>query len=190
MNEEAEKNTILTLSSTITMSDGDEGQPILDEDNQDSLNNETPNNTKSLLHKNVDYDSRAWLWFTVDDEDNLSLSSKEVGKGEGDTPEEGELYEFRYHDLLSVVEDDLGSPIKQQLAEVCHKILGNSKNKNRQNLKAFLFLNIRLLWKTLISIPIFILKYQTQIKIKIKTKIKQYRENRQTIKGHHPSDEG
>ena len=95
-----------------------------------------------------------------------------------------------YHDLLSVVEDDLGSPIKQQLAEVCHKILGNSKNKNRQNLKAFLFLNIRLLWKTLISIPIFILEYQTQIKIKIKTKIKQYRENRQTIKGHHPSDEG
>ena len=37
----------------------------------------------------------------------------------------------RYHDLLSVVEDDLGSPIEQQFTEVCHKIWGNSKNNNK-----------------------------------------------------------
>ena len=51
--------------------------------------------------------------------------------GEGDTPEEGRLYESRYHDLLSVVEDDLGSPIEWQFTEVCHKIWGNSKNNDK-----------------------------------------------------------
>ena len=40
---------------------------------------------------------------TVDGEDELSLCSKEVEKGEGDTSEEGQLYESRYHDLLSVL---------------------------------------------------------------------------------------
>ena len=45
---------------------------------------------------------------------------------------------------MSVVEDDLGSPIEQQIPEVCHKIWGNCKNNEylRQNLKAFLFLRI------------------------------------------------
>ena len=68
---------------------------------------------------------------TVDGEEELSFYSKEVEKGEGDTSEEGQLYESRYHDLLSVVEDDLGSPIEQQFAEVCHKIWGNSKNNGK-----------------------------------------------------------
>ena len=67
---------------------------------------------------------------TVDGEDELSLCIKEVEKGEGDTSEEGQLYESRYHDLLAVVEDDLGSPIGQQFAEVCLKIRGNSKNND------------------------------------------------------------
>ena len=47
--------------------------------------------------------------------------SQEVEKGEGDTQEERQLYESRYHDLLSVVEDDLDSPIEQKFAEICHK---------------------------------------------------------------------
>ena len=68
---------------------------------------------------------------TVDGENELSLYSKKVEKGEGDTSEEGQLYESRYHDLLSVVEDDLGYPIEQQFAEVCHKIWGNSKNNDK-----------------------------------------------------------
>ena len=68
---------------------------------------------------------------TVDGEDQLSLYSKEVEKGEGNTSEEGKLYESRDHDLLSVVEDDLGSPIEQQFAEVCHKIWGNSENNEK-----------------------------------------------------------
>ena len=37
----------------------------------------------------------------------------------------------RYHDLLSVVEYDLGSPIEQQFSEVCHKIWGNSENNGK-----------------------------------------------------------
>ena len=39
---------------------------------------------------------------TVDGEDELSHYSKEVEKGEGDASEEGQLYESRYHDLLSL----------------------------------------------------------------------------------------
>ena len=50
---------------------------------------------------------------TVDCEDEMLLYSKEVRKGEGDTSEEGQVYESRYHGLLSVVEDDLGTPIEQ-----------------------------------------------------------------------------
>ena len=59
---------------------------------------------------------------TVDGDYELLLYSKKIEKGEGDTPEEGELYQYRCHDLLSVVEDDLGSPIEQKLKEVCYKI--------------------------------------------------------------------
>ena len=59
---------------------------------------------------------------TVDGEDELPLFPKEVEKRECDTSDEGELYESRYHDHLSVVEDDLVSPIEQQFGEACHKI--------------------------------------------------------------------
>ena len=68
---------------------------------------------------------------TVDGKDELSLYSKEVGKVEGDKSEERQLHEPRYHDLLPVVEGDLGSPIEQQFAQVCHKIWGNSKNNDK-----------------------------------------------------------
>ena len=64
---------------------------------------------------------------------NCHSAPKKVAKEEADTSEEGQHYESRYHDLLSVVKDDLGLPIEQQLAEVCHKIWGNSKNND--NLK-------------------------------------------------------
>ena len=37
------------------MSDGDKGQPRLQEANMDLLNNETPKNTENLLHKNSEY---------------------------------------------------------------------------------------------------------------------------------------
>ena len=37
------------------MSDGDEGQPDLQEATMDSLNNETPKNTENLLQKNFEY---------------------------------------------------------------------------------------------------------------------------------------
>ena len=66
---------------------------------------------------------------TVDGEDELSLYSNEVEKG-GYTPE-GQLHESRYHDLLSVVEDDLDSPIEQQFPEVCQKFWGNSTNNDK-----------------------------------------------------------
>ena len=58
------------------------------------------------------------------------MVKREFQKGEGDTPE-GQLYESRYHDLLSVVEDNLGSPTEQQIAQVCNKIWGNSKNNDK-----------------------------------------------------------
>ena len=64
---------------------------------------------------------------------NCHSAPKKVEKEEAGTSEEGQHYESRYHDLLSVVKDDLGLPIEQQLAEVCHKIWGNSKNND--NLK-------------------------------------------------------
>ena len=91
---------------------------------------------------------------TVDGEDELSLYSKEVEK-RGDISEEVQLYESRYHDLLSVVEDDFGSPIEQQFAGVCHKIWGNSKNND---------------------------KLKAEFKHQLLIKIKQHRENRQTVK--------
>ena len=52
----------------------------------------------------------------------------------------------RYHDLLSVVEDDLGSSTEQHFTEVCHKIWNNSKNndKLKAELKVFLFQRIAL----------------------------------------------
>lgn len=46
---------------------------------------------------------------TVDDKNDLSLFSKEIGKGKVYTPEDRELHESRYHDLLPVVEDNLGT---------------------------------------------------------------------------------
>ena len=61
---------------------------------------------------------------TVDGQDELSLYFKEVEKGEGDVSEEGQLYKSRYHDLMSVAEDDLGSPIEQQFDEVLSQNLG------------------------------------------------------------------
>ena len=59
---------------------------------------------------------------TVDGEAEQPLFPKEVEKRECDTSDEGELYESRYHDHLSVVEDDLVSPVEQQFGEVYHKI--------------------------------------------------------------------
>ena len=61
---------------------------------------------------------------TADGQDELPLCSKEVEKGEGDASEEGQLYKSRYHDLMSVAEDDLGSPIEQQFDEVLSQNLG------------------------------------------------------------------
>ena len=61
---------------------------------------------------------------TVDGQDELSLYFKEVEKGEGDVSEEGQLYKSRYHDLMSVAEDNLGSPIEQQFDEVLSQNLG------------------------------------------------------------------
>ena len=66
---------------------------------------------------------------TVDGEDELSLYSNEVENGEGSRPE-GQLHESRYHDLLSAVEDDLGSPT-EQFPEVCQKFWVNSKNNDK-----------------------------------------------------------
>ena len=68
---------------------------------------------------------------TVDGEDELSLHSKEFEKGEGDIPVEGQLYQSRYYDLLSIVEDDLGSRIEQQFVGLCHKIWGSSENNDK-----------------------------------------------------------
>ena len=68
---------------------------------------------------------------TVDGQDELSLYFKEVEKGEGDVSEEGQLYKSRYHDLMSVAEDNLGSPIENNLMRFCHKIWGNSTNNDK-----------------------------------------------------------
>ena len=90
---------------------------------------------------------------TEDDEDDLSHYHEDAQKREVNTPEEGPW--SRYHDLLSVHENDLGSTIKQRFAEICHKIWENSKNndKRKEEFKstALLFLRIELLWKPLIS---------------------------------------
>ena len=84
---------------------------------------------------------------TADDEDELSLCSKEFEKEEGDTSEEGQLYESRYHDLLSLVEDDLGFPIEKQFAKFVTKsgVILKTMTNSRHNLKALLFLRIVLL---------------------------------------------
>ena len=58
---------------------------------------------------------------TVDGEDELPLFPKEAEKRECDTTDEGELYESRYHDHLSVVEDDLVSPIENNLVRYVTK---------------------------------------------------------------------
>ena len=47
------------------------------------------------------------------------MVKREFQKGEGDTPE-GQLYE-----------SNLGSPTEQQIAQVCNKIWGNSKNNDK-----------------------------------------------------------
>ena len=46
---------ILTLSSTINNSDGNERQPGLQEAYNDSLSSDTPAITESLLHKNFEH---------------------------------------------------------------------------------------------------------------------------------------
>ena len=48
-----------------------------------------------------------------DNEEDLSHCDEDAQKREVNTTEEGQLYESRYHDLLSVHENDLGSTIKQ-----------------------------------------------------------------------------
>ena len=102
---------------------------------------------------------------TADGEDELSLYSKEVEKGEADTPEEGQLYESRYHDFLSVVEDDLRSTTEKQFAEVCHKILDNSKNnvKLKAEIKGNIVPKNCTFMKTTYLNPEIILEYQTQL---------------------------
>ena len=105
-----------------------------------------------LDDKNCDGDDRFSVtaghefFVTVNDEDDLSLYYKHVEKREGQTPEEEQVYEFRYHDLVSVTEDDLDSPIEQRFAEVCPNGVMLKTMKNlRQNLKALLFLRIAFL---------------------------------------------
>ena len=102
---------------------------------------------------------------TVDGEDELSLYSKEVEKREADTPEEGQLYESRYHDFLSVVEDDLRSTTEKQFAEFCHKILDNSKNnvKLKAEIKSINVPKNCTFMKTTYLNPEIILEYQTQL---------------------------
>ena len=85
-----------------------------------------------------------------------------------------------YHNRLSVVEDDSGSPTEQQFTEVCHKIWGKSKNndKLKAEFKSNPIPKNRTFMKTPYLNPEFILEYQTQQFIKIK----QHRENRQIVK--------
>ena len=69
-----------------------------------------------------------------------------------------------------IVEDDLGSPIEQQFAEVCHKIWGNSKNNDKPKaefISIFVPNNNRNFMKTPYLNPEtkFILEYQTQLLI-------------------------
>ena len=94
------------------------GDKIKHPSDDESYDDDDDDDDRLLVTAGHDFD------VTADGQDELPLCSKEVEKGEGDASEEGQLYKSRHHDLMSVAEDNLGSPIEQQFDEVLSQNLG------------------------------------------------------------------